>query len=52
MLRVYRVTQTGSDFPAGLELFIRRLQHLAQHHLGPCLIVLGLPTPFYQALAK
>jgi putative membrane protein len=48
MLLVYIVTQTGFDFYAEHEFFIHRLQHLVQHHLGPFLIVLGVPPATYR----
>lgn len=51
MLLVYIVTQTGFDFYAEHEFFMHRLQHLAQHHLGPFLIVLGVPDRGYRCAA-
>ncbi|GAC1419932.1 MAG: cytochrome c oxidase assembly protein [Burkholderiaceae bacterium] len=48
MLLVYGVTQTGFDFYAEHEFFIHRLQHLVQHHVGPFLIVLGIPRAHYR----
>jgi putative membrane protein len=48
MLIIYIVTQTGFDFYAEHQFFMHRFQHLVQHHLGPFLIVLGVPEASYR----
>ncbi|MDP9108371.1 MAG: cytochrome c oxidase assembly protein [Pseudomonadota bacterium] len=40
---VYVVSHTGFEYYAEHEFFMHRLQHLVLHHLGPFLLVLGLP---------
>lgn len=46
---LYGVTQSRFDYMAQHMFFINRLQHVAMHHLGPFLTVLGQPYPALRA---
>ena len=52
LVLVYGVSHTGFDYYAEHEFFMHRLQHLVLHHLAPFLIVLGLPSIFFQSYVR
>lgn len=49
---LYIVSHTDFDYYAEHEFFVHRLQHLVLHHLGPFLIVLGIPGAVWRGAAS